>query len=726
MIEPMSLSLTFEVPPHDLSEFQSLPDTVREDVKRALGACKTIHESDKKRPAIQRLALVHNNRPGFTFESLRAKYYWYALTGKKASKGLPERQPGDWRCFVNYARCQKLPKTARSDAVALPPDFVEFLRGLFQQNKRKSAPAMRKLYRLWHMGESIPGYGTWQEWFFEHHPLHPLPQHCPPDLPEGWSKSNLGRYIPEEADLALAREGIAAARQYIPSILNTRDGLRPLEFVMFDDVRTDFRIIVPGFISPIELNLLVALDLATGMILRYGLRPAIPREDGVKEHLRLHDMKCLIAGLLLQYGVPIDYVMTLVVENATAAIRDATERALSEFSGNHIAVSRTMMICGTAIWAGYKDKAGGNPRGKAALESTFNLMHNELADLPGQIGRRYDQGPSELAGRTKEAEALARTSRHLTVQQRMELRLPFLNSDQARVGLTDMFNRLIHRTDHAMEGFAVVGEFREVEFEQWRPECELLGLPPERRGQVLWRNPPRRESPLERWDRLVNSVGGVNAFSKPHAGAVARLYEEHLQKEITNSEITFKFEKQQYVYRIANLINAEAQRTQRNAEKLQNGEKVLIYFDPQDLAMIHVTDGQGGYLGSIPRTRGIRRGDKEALKTEFEAQRKALHEVQDRVSARMPEVAEEHIADMAHNTEVLTNALEDAQAIDIAPIPGPSTPDTRHSSEPEFSAAIGAAKLQAQVAQRQAAARIRSDKDLARLADKALLAHVRT
>ena len=90
-------------------------------------------------------------------------------------------------------------------------------------------------------------------------------------------------------------------------------------------------------------------------------------------------MKTLVAGILTTYGVPKNYTTTYVVENATAAIREGTALALSELSCQRIQVSRTMMINGTAVWGGYKDKPCGNPKGKAALESTFNLLHNEAA-----------------------------------------------------------------------------------------------------------------------------------------------------------------------------------------------------------------------------------------------------------------------------------------------------------------------------------------------------------
>ena len=77
------------------------------------------------------------------------------------------------------------------------------------------------------------------------------------------------------------------------------------------------------------------------------------------------------------------------------------------------------------------------------------------------------------------------------------------------------------------------------------------------------------------------------------------------------------------------------QATRNKTVPLPNGTKVLCYFDREDMSWLHVTDGVGGYLGSIPRTRGARRTDKSALKEQFDSQRKALHDLQAKVSARM-------------------------------------------------------------------------------------------
>lgn len=649
--------LLFAVPEHDQDAWQRLPDDVKADVDMLLIEFEKVHAERFTKPALMALAGRLDHKRGFSFGSLRNKYYLYVEGGAKTSG--EEFAPGDWRCLVDWARCNHHQRGWSDDRdVNLPKDFIEHLKGLFQSNKRKSAPAIRLLYRQWKAGDSIPGYGTWQEWFLDTYPHEPMPEQCPADFPKGWSKSNLRRYIPEDAELALAREGIASAKSLLPTVITTREGLRPLECIMFDDVRTDFKILVQGHESPVEINLLVALDVATGMVLRFGLRPGIVREDGMRDKLKLDDMKHLIAGILSQYGVPRDYTMHFVVENATAAIKDGTAMALKELSCDRIAIHRTMMVRGTAIWGGYVDKSLGNPKGKAPLESLFNLFHNEAAFLPGQTGRRYDEGPRELAGREEEAKALVRVSRHLDPMERAKLKLPFLTRDQARLVIAHIWNLIIRRTDHCMEAFQFVGEWRNEKFQQWRSESELLSLGLDA-AAVEWRNPARLESPLERWTRLVADVGGANAFSKLHPGAVMRLYDDHAKKEIICGEIVFKFKNEQFVYRAANVQHAR--------KPLQNETTVLCYYDREDMSFIHLTDGEGGYLGSIPRTRGARRLDKAAVQEQFESGRKQFKQLQETVSRRMPHVAEEHLAQIENNNAILAEAAAKQEAIDLAP-----------------------------------------------------------
>ena len=358
------------------------------------------------------------------------------------------------------------------------------------------------------------------------------------------------------------------------------------------------------------------------------------------------------------YGVPIDYTMHFVVENATAALKDGTAMALKEMSCDRIDVSRTMMVRGTAIWGGYMDKVPRQSESVLRSNPLFNLFHNEAGFLPGQTGRRYDEGPMELAGREAEAKALVRTSRHLTPHERARLKMPFLTRDQARVVINDLWNHIVRRTDHSMEGFQPIGEWRSEKFQQWKPDHELaaLGIDPSQRfnGARL----PGSESPLERWNGSWRKSAVRPRFPNCILAPSCAFTTITPQGKIINSEIVFKFKNEQSVYRIANVQNAK--------KALKNEMQVLCYFDREDMSMIHLTDGERAYLGSIPRTRGARRLDVKAVEEQIKASRSALHNLQATVSKRMPHVAEEHLEQIENNKAVIEEAVRNQESIDLA------------------------------------------------------------
>jgi hypothetical protein len=123
-------------------------------------------------------------------------------------------------------------------------------------------------------------------------------------------------------------EGTAAAKELLPHILSTRAGLRFLELVTFDDVRTDWLIFDPESGQPCELWLLVARDQATAMVLGFVMHPARARDDGSDSHLGQREMKQLAAWLLERYPLPLDYISTWKVERGTATLSQGSAQAL--------------------------------------------------------------------------------------------------------------------------------------------------------------------------------------------------------------------------------------------------------------------------------------------------------------------------------------------------------------------------------------------------------------
>ena len=107
-------------------------------------------------------------------------------------------------------------------------------------------------------------------------------------------------------------------------------------------------------------------------------------------------------------------------------------------------------------------------------------------------------------------------NKFLTPHQRASLKLPFLSRDQARLVLADIFNQIVRRTDHEMENFQVIGEWRKEDFQPMAPRIRAINLSTSIPQLSNGATPPRRESPLERWERLMEQAGGADAFTKLH------------------------------------------------------------------------------------------------------------------------------------------------------------------------------------------------------------------
>jgi hypothetical protein len=149
-------------------------------------------------------------------------------------------------------------KSASEDA--LPEAFLVWAGGQMLGNQRSSKAAYRTIiarWRAWRRGDTsmaIDGYKR-------------PPRDCGKGYPMGWSYENLMRRAqPPKEQLELARHGTVAAARYLPYIPSTREGVMPFQFVYCDDGVHDRKCSVPGFIDPVRILQLGAIDYATGCI----------------------------------------------------------------------------------------------------------------------------------------------------------------------------------------------------------------------------------------------------------------------------------------------------------------------------------------------------------------------------------------------------------------------------------------------------------------------------
>ncbi len=639
--------LTFSIPLEDTTEFHTaLSEKWRIRVQltlRLLEKVHALHASGNFVAATDQLAASYRHVRGLSGVRLRIKYHAYRDAG------------GDWRVLVpDYQPPQKQ-----------PAEFVSFVKKLIEDNHRSTKAALRVLRdQAWAEGQSIPGYGTWMEWFLATFPGRELPKHFPRVYPSGWSVRNLRRYAPSKGELTLVRQGFAAAKRFFPNVTRDPSQLRPLEMIVIDDFETD---VLTAFLGDdlykpqiCRTAGLLAIDGATRSKLTFGLKPRLKRKDGTRMGIKRRDVRTLLYSILLKHGLP-DYPITLLVENATAAITPEFELALTTLFDGRIRVERTGLINHRTLTNGFIEH-GGRPWEKGQIESYFNMAWNEAGNLPGYKGSRYDNAPGDLEQRVAYQEWLfSQGDRprdlNLPPEKLALLKCPFQTVDEATAAFERVFNRVDCRTDHKMLGFDRVTEFRLEEHEAPRPWSQLALLSPgdQQRVELL----TRMEAPVERWERLS---ARCPRKAVPES-ILALLLLTPKQVTFRNNAITFTHkgegETKGYTY-----VDAEG----TVLAGISEGTELLGYFDEDQPGDLHLTDLKGGFIGTLRRLGGNRGmvdiRDQAALGRAGEITQRIFNRTLGVVRERHAAEDQQLAADRAHN-----EAIVQAHRAEIAAAP---------------------------------------------------------
>jgi hypothetical protein len=472
--------------------------------------------------------------------------------------------------------------------------------------------------------------------------------------PVGWESSNIRKQLKKRAKFtkavkALRHEGIAAAKAFIPQVHGTRADLKFLELVQFDDVRCDFRVIDTQRGQICDLWLLIARDVATTTLLGFGMRPALKRDDGSQIHLKARDMKQLTGWMLETYGLP-PWLMKWVLENGTATLDAAIRAALTEMLPGRIDFQMASMIGGKSS-AGYWEKAVGNSKAKAMLESLNRLIHMMASHFPGQIGLNYGKRPAELIAREEEALEIWRNARP---EDRDNLIYPVLTIPQARTGLNEVFGLQNNRWDHTCEGFDKIVEAYNGTL--WVPAttehdgCKVRA---------------RMETPLERAAKLCRQHPGNWTRVSPEI--LVAFYEHSFRNRPVenNGEIHFTHEGKLLRFQPPSPEFALAPET-----------KTLCYFNPDDPRFITVTDARGGILGTWLRGGLVKNNDREALAAAIRHSTTALNGAKSRAYELASSERAELTAMRDHNAGFETVAAPLASAA-ISRISSPVATHTR-------------------------------------------------
>ncbi len=551
--------------------------------------------------------------------------------------------------------------------------------------------------------EPVPGYGHREEW------IRAGGRETDAGVPRGWSDDNLRRVCRlDPVERAIAHVGVAAASHHTPCVLGTRVGARFLERVFFDDVKLDFRVWDQDSRQVVDLWMLVAMDYASGAFLGFWMRPASEDYKGREQHLRQQDMVLFAGWLLETYGLPTDYQVEWKVENGTATFNHACAEAIGDFFGHRLTVSYARMIGGKSP-VGYRETADGNSRAKAPLESAFNLLHNGAADMPGQTGRRYDVRPADLPSREKETKDIEAAFAAESQDIRALVRRPVLTVDEARRVVNHIFARCNTRTDHDLEGFTDMLEWRMAPAGElpgnWQPIASLPHPAPES-AQIR----QRKQTPLER----ILELHAATRWERVPGSALAIFYStsQRLVEVNAAGEVTFDFARREYTFR-----------PPAPEFGLPAGTRLLAYFAPHEPRFVHLMRRAPhcGYVGTWARRERIGIHDQDGLAREMEYTQSALKAARTTVAALQSGDRRQLDDIRAHNADLLAEAHARREAIDATVTPLELDDPGSVPASPAAAAVAHATRSLAASA-RMSKARAAEAEDLADLADAALSA----
>ncbi len=319
-----------------------------------------------------------------------------------------------------------LRRIGAAEGSALPQGFIRYWHRQIGLNQRG------KILSVWHdvmidliAGNTIPGYDTdWRGIWLAEHPGMAVPSKCPyrPDHrlnahPKGWSYRNLKDLAPAKDLLAAAHQGVAAGRAFLPSIPHTRVGLGLMQVITMDDVWHDVEVLFlegsgqPTHERPVEVGV---LDVLTGCHIAWQVWPVLRREDGSRQMVDWTVQRFIQAQIFCGIGIHPTGLIELL-EHGTAGMDDKEVLRINTILNHYrtpltekpwLTVLRSSTT-GAAITKGlFQERACGNPRHKAMLESSWNLLHNALASLPAATGRNRDAAPADAEGLRREDKAL--------------------------------------------------------------------------------------------------------------------------------------------------------------------------------------------------------------------------------------------------------------------------------------------------------------------------------
>jgi len=663
----------YAIPQDDMGAFRDLKQKERERVLMLLAAFEQMDTDPAGLvAAADRLAFTLRHVRGFSSENL-------------------QRLHREWRA----CGWQALRRGYTNGKAKLPPEFVQYVRALMEQNPRSMKQAINLLRRQWISGVSIPGYGTWRDWFFANFPDQEAPAFID-RYPEGWSDSTLYAIQPKKAARALATRGFAAMRAHLPSMIRDTSGLLPLQLITIDDFEIDHLCV---FNDPAtgphlcKVSGIAAMDVATRKVIGLLMKPRLPKANGAEQSITRAEVRLVLFEILRGYGVPA-HGMTILCENAAAAVTNELKTTFSNLFGGRVAVTRTGMIADKAFSNGFIER-GGKPQQKGWIESLFNLAWNVAATFPGYKGRNYIEKPGTLEEKQRQTLQLINSGPRdpiAAIERLKQYAVPFDSADVLIEKYNAVFDLVELRTDHAMIGFDDVVEWRRPDDGAgiWRPLSEIGQLTEAEQLRCELRR--RKQSPRERWNALMPQVH----CQAVDPAALMMLCLTPKKAKLKSQKLTFDHAGKPYTF-------AEHGSPVLNVPE---GTELLVYFDPCDAASAHVCHVDGRYIGEIKRLGPVDISDQDAINGAERDLAAIFNGLREEVRSRpLHQATDAQLAlDAARNAEAAKQELALTAALN-RPLPNGGQPETALGMQTARSMAAAADKKHAQRLQEVASRR---------------------
>lgn len=491
------LPTPFAVPVRDQLEFAAIAKIERLRINDLLAAFRTIESAKGTRQdAMKAIAAVNQGRRGFSVESLqrlysryiKSGYNWKVLTRKY--RGNKPGQPDEFRRFFAglVLKCQ-----GRTDVIKAARDDL--------------------IYNYWRAGKAVPGYGTFADFWERTQGNKPFPKFIndtPPHTPE-WSYRTLCRVVSKTVSKEIrtaAAHGDLISHNSQMQLYRDRTGLRPLQYVTFDDVELDIECLckVGNTYKVRPLQAVMALDIATAKFVGWRVRPMLKTEDmpyfpsDAGRILTRKQVNAVLMQVLLKYGLPENYPMRLLLENASGTLNKVDRQMIETMLPGRIVFEDTRMF--KESYLGLECKKHGLPYQKGFIESPFQGLHTRIAGLVGALAPRYEFRSPAAAALADEAMRVLDTARAKGINETL-LKFKLLTYDEFLPIFDMIVERWNARTDHKLQGFDY--EFETLVGSDFYPReiAAKLLTSEELEGAKFIR---RMESPEERWGKLSQGV----------------------------------------------------------------------------------------------------------------------------------------------------------------------------------------------------------------------------